>query len=281
MCTVDGSTANGESMDSFEGRVVVVTGGGSGIGRATVLAFARAGAHVVIADRVAARVEEVAEEARSLGVDALALPTDVASDDAMVALRDGTLDRFGRVDVVMNNVGIITIGRPETIPLEEWRHAIEVNLLGVVRSIRLFVPVLIEQGEGHMVNTASTAGLFAYAYERLPYTATKSAIVGVSEALALYLRPQGIGVSVLCPGPVSTNIAGDIRFHDDVPINAPAGLPLMEAEPVGELVVDAVRENRFLVLTHPDETHEILVRRAADPEAFVAAQAASVTVPDA
>jgi NAD(P)-dependent dehydrogenase (short-subunit alcohol dehydrogenase family) len=269
------------AVDEFGGRTVMVTGGGSGIGRATVLAFARAGANVVVADRVADRVDEVVEEARALGVDALGVPTDVGRDDDMVALRDRTLDRFGRVDVVMNNVGIITIGRPETIPMEEWRHAIDVNLLSVVRSIQQFVPLLLEQGEGHVVNTASTAGLFAYAYERLPYTATKSAIVGMSEALALYLRPQGVGVSVLCPGPVSTNIGGDIRFHDQVPINSPAGLQLMEAEPVGQLVVDAVRENRFLVLTHPDETHEILVRRATDPEAFVAAQAASVTVPDA
>ena len=239
----------------------------------------RAGAHVVVADHVDARVEAVAAEARALGVDALALRTNVASDDDMTALRDRTLERFGRVDVVMNNVGIITIGRPETIPLDEWRHAIDVNLLSVVRSIQLFVPGLLERGEGHVVNTASTAGLFAYAYERLPYTATKSAIVGLSEALALYLRPQGIGVSVLCPGPVSTNIAGDIRFHDDVPINSPKGLELMEPEPVGELVVDAVRENRFLVLTHPGPTHDILVRRAADPDAFVDAQIAAMTTP--
>ena len=213
---------------------------------------------------------------RSSGAGALGVVTDVGRDDDMAALRDATLERFGRVDVVMNNVGIITIGRPETIPLEEWRCAIEVNLLSVVRSLQLFVPLLLAQGEGHVVNTASTAGLFAYAYERLPYTATKSAVVGLSEALALYLRPQGVGVSVLCPGPVNTNIAGDIRFHDQVPINAPAGLQVMEPEPVGDLVVGAVRANRFLVLTHP-EVHDVLVRRAEDPEQFVADQIASLS----
>ena len=213
---------------------------------------------------------------RSSGAGALGVVTDVGRDDDMAALRDATLERFGNVDVVMNNVGIITIGRPETIPLEEWRCAIEVNLLSVVRSLQLFVPLLLAQGEGHVVNTASTAGLFAYAYERLPYTATKSAVVGLSEALALYLRPQGVGVSVLCPGPVNTNIAGDIRFHDQVPINAPAGLQVMEPEPVGDLVVGAVRANRFLVLTHP-EVHDVLVRRAEDPEQFVADQIASLS----
>ena len=262
-------------MESFDGRTVVITGGGSGIGRGTALAFAREGANVVVADRDGERVAAVADEVQATGVGALGVVTDVGRDDDMAALRDATLERFGRVDVVMNNVGIITIGRPETIPLDEWRHAIEVNLLSLVRSLHLFLPLLLEQGEGHVVNTASTAGLFAYSYERLPYTATKSAVVGVSESLALYLRPQGIGVSVLCPGPVSTNIAGDIRFHDEVPINAPAGLQLMEAEPVGDLVVDAVRANRFLVLTHP-EIHDLLVRRATDPEQFVDDQIASL-----
>jgi NAD(P)-dependent dehydrogenase (short-subunit alcohol dehydrogenase family) len=266
-------------VDELCGRIVVVTGGGSGIGRGAVLAFAHEGAGVVVADRVAERATAVADEARALGVDAIAVTTDVTSDRDMTALRDTTLDRFGRVDVVMNNTGIVTIGRPEHIPMDEWRHAIDVNLLSFVRSIQLFVPLLIEQGEGHVVNTASTAGLYAYAYERLPYSATKSAIVGLSEALALYLRPQGIGVTCLCPGPVATNIAGDIRFVDDVPINAPPGLELLDAESVGEMVVRAVREDRFLLLTHPDATHEILVRRANDPEAFVADQIAGLAVP--
>ena len=149
-------------------------------------AFARAGANVVVADRDAGeRAAEVEDELRSSGAGALGVVTDVGRDDDMAAPGDATLERFGRADVVMNNVGIITIGRPETIPLEEWRYAIEVNLLSVVRSLQLFVPLLLAQGEGHVVNTASTAGLFAYAYERLPYTATKSAVVGLSEALAL------------------------------------------------------------------------------------------------
>jgi NAD(P)-dependent dehydrogenase (short-subunit alcohol dehydrogenase family) len=163
--------------------------------------------------------------------------------------------------------------------MDAWRRSIDANLLSVVRSLHVFLPLLLEQGSGHLVNTASTAGLFAYAFERLPYTATKSAVVGVSEALALYLRPRGIGVTCVCPGPVATNIAEQISFYDDVPINSPLDLELMEPEAVGAMVVDAVRTNTFLVLTHGDKVRDVLIRRAQDPEGFLAAQIAALGDP--
>ena len=263
-------------MDELRGRVVVITGGGSGIGRATALAFAREGTIPVIADVDLERAQAVEREANDQGVDAAAVLCDVTSDDDVAALRDVTLDRFGRVDIVMSNVSVIPIGRPETLPMEAWQRSIDVNLLSVVRSLRVFLPLFLEQGSGHVVNTASTAGLFAYAFERLPYTATKSAVVGLSEALALYLRPKGIGVSCLCPGPVATNIVEQITFHDEVPINSPLDLEVMDAAKVGDIVVDAVRANTFLVLTHPEQVHNILVRRAEDPEAFLDAQIAAL-----
>jgi NAD(P)-dependent dehydrogenase (short-subunit alcohol dehydrogenase family) len=201
---------------------------------------------------------------------------DVTSDDDFATLRDVTLERFGRVDIVMNNVSVIPIGRPETLPMDAWRRSIDVNLLSVVRSLHVFLPLLLEQGSGHLVNTASTAGLFAYAFERLPYSATKSAVVGMSEALALYLRPRGVGVTCLCPGPVATNIMEQINFHDDVPINSPLDLEIMDPATVGDMVVDAVRANTFLLLTHGEQVRDILIRRAQDPEAFVAAQIAAL-----
>jgi NAD(P)-dependent dehydrogenase (short-subunit alcohol dehydrogenase family) len=265
------------TMDELRGRVAVITGGGSGIGRATALAFAREGTIPVIADVDLDRAQTVEREARELGVDAAAVFCDVTSDDDFAALRDVTLERFGRVDIVMSNVSVIPVGRPETLPMDAWRRSIDVNLLSVVRSLHLFLPILLEQGSGHLVNTASTAGLFAYAFERLPYTATKAAVIGVSEALALYLRPKGIGVTCLCPGPVATNIAEQISFHDDVPINSPLDLEIMDPALVGDMVVDAVRANTFLVLTHGEKVHDILVRRAQDPEAFLAAQIAALS----
>jgi NAD(P)-dependent dehydrogenase (short-subunit alcohol dehydrogenase family) len=262
-------------MDELRGRVAVITGGGSGIGRATALSLAREGAIPVIADVDIERARAVEHDARELGVDAAAVRCDVTSDADFAALRDITVERFDRVDIVMNNVSMIPIGRPETLPMDAWQRTIDVNLLSVVRSLHVFLPILLEQGSGHIVNTASTAGLFAYAFERLPYSATKGAVIAMSEGLALYLRPKGIGVSCLCPGPVATNISEQITFHDQMPINSPLDLEVLDAAAVGDLVVDAVRSNTFLVLTH-HEVHEILVRRAQDPEAFLTAQIAAL-----
>lgn len=260
-------------MDDLRGRVAVITGGGSGIGRATALAFAREGAVPVIADVDAERAHAVEEEALALGAQAVGVRCDVTSEPDLAAVRDDALERFGRVDIVMNNVSVIPIGRPESLPMEAWQRAIDVNLLSIVRSLHVFLPRFLERGSGHVVNTASTAGLFAYAFERLPYTATKAGVVAVSEALALYLRPKGVGVTCLCPGPVSTNIVEQIQFHDEVPINSPLDLEVLDAAVVGDMVVDAVRHDRFLVLTH-EVVHDVLVRRAQDPEGFLAEQIA-------
>ena len=229
----------------------------------------------MIADVDIERARAVEHDARELGVEAAAVRCDVTSDADFAALRDITVERFDRVDIVMNNVSMIPIGRPETLPMDAWQRTIDVNLLSVVRSLHVFLPILLEQGSGHIVNTASTAGLFAYAFERLPYSATKGAVIAMSEGLALYLRPKGIGVSCLCPGPVATNIGEQITFHDQMPINSPLDLEVLDAAVVGDLVVDAVRANTFLVLTH-HEVHEILVRRAQDPEAFLTAQIAAL-----
>ena len=121
----------------------------------------------------------VAEE---IGSDTVGMRCDVTSLTDLEAARDAALARFGRVDVVMNNVGILAIGPVEEIPLEAWQRVIDVNLLSVVRSNLVFLPLLLAQGRGHVVNTASTAGLLPYGFDRLPYTATKHTVVGLSES---------------------------------------------------------------------------------------------------
>lgn len=261
-------------MRDFQGRTVVVTGGGSGIGRAAVLAFAGAGANVVVADVDAGRCESVAAEARALGVGGLGVPTDVRRDDDFTRLRDLTLDAFGRVDVVMNNVGVLAAGLPLSIPIEEWVRILDTNLLSYVRSNLVFLPLLLAQGTGHVVNTASTAGLYPYNYDRMPYGASKAAVVALTESMALYLRPQGVGVTLLCPGPTATNVIEQIAFHGELaPVKSP-DLPIMDADEVGDLVVQAVRDERFLLVPHGEAVHETLVRKATDPEGFMAAQVA-------
>jgi len=258
-------------MEDLKGQVAVVTGAGSGIGRATALALGSEGAAVVVADLDHERAKAVAAEAVASGGRAIGLRCDVGSDEQFAALGQSAVEAFGQVDIVMNNVGMLAVGYPEQIPIDGWRRAVEVNLLSVARSITTFLPAMVGRGSGHFVNTASTAGLYAYSYERLPYSATKGAVVALSEALALYCVPRGVGVTCLCPGPVRTNIGEGIAwFGDPGPLHGP-DLPLLGPEVVGSQVVAAIKANRFLLLTHP-EVHETLVERAQDPERFLQAQ---------
>lgn len=248
--------------------VAVITGAGSGIGRAVAHSLARMKSHVVVTDVDEDRAEAVAGEIRSEAGEAVAMRCDVSQLADFERVRDASLDRFGRVDVVMNNVSVLTVGSPEAIPFEEWQLALDVNLLGIVRSNQVFVPLLVEQQRGHVVNTASTAGLLPYGYDRLPYTTTKHAIVGLSESLALYLRPKGIGVSCLCPAGVITNIAEHIRYFGTTTSPRAPALPVVEASVVGDLVAEAIVEDRFLVLTTPEVRDEI-AERARDIDGYV------------
>jgi NAD(P)-dependent dehydrogenase (short-subunit alcohol dehydrogenase family) len=245
--------------------VAVITGAGSGIGRAAAHSFARRGTRVVVTDIDGDRAATVAAELGDQGVGARCDVTSVAD---LEAARDLALERFGRVDLVMNNVGVLAVGPVEAIPIEAWERTVDINLFGVVRSNLVFLPLLLDQGSGHIVNTASTAGLLPYGFDRLPYTATKHAIVGLSESLALYLRPRGIGVSCLCPAGVATNILEQITFYGEpAPPRGPA-FPVLDADTVGEIVADGVSEDRFLILTAPEAADE-LREHGADIDAYL------------
>ena len=178
------------------------------------------------------------------------------------------MQRFGRVDVVCNNVGVLAMGAPESLPLDAWQRVLDLNLLSIARSNLVFLPLLLEQGRGHVVNTASASGLLAYGFDRLPYVASKHAVVGVTEALALYLGPKGIGVTCVCPSGVITNIVEQITVYGDATTPRAPQHPLVESDVVGELVADAVTAGTFLVVTAP-EIHAELRERATDIEAYI------------
>src|SRR4029077_7909043 len=165
------------------------------------------------------------------------------------ALRDVCLQRFDRLDVVMNNVGVLAMGAPEALPIAAWQRVLDLNVVSIARSNLVFLPGLIAQGAGHVVNTASASGLLAYGFDRLPYVASKHAVVGLSEALALYLAPKGIGVTCVCPSGVITNILEQITVYGEATTPRAPQHPLVEAGVVGELVADAVASGTFLVVT--------------------------------
>jgi NAD(P)-dependent dehydrogenase (short-subunit alcohol dehydrogenase family) len=254
-------------MDTLRDKVAVVTGAGSGIGRAIACALAGRGAHIVAVDIDDRRLATLAGE---LDAAVLVAPADVSDSAAFDGIRDAALRRFGRIDIVANNVGVLTNGLPEDIPVTEWQRILDINLMSVVRSNAAFLPLLLDQGSGHLVNTASFAGLFTYSYDRLPYAATKAAIVQISEGLAIYLRPKNIGVTLLCPGPVLTNIAATVpAFGGGAPLRIPGEqFELLDPAPVGELVADAILTNRFFVPTHPQVVEE-LRRRVDDWDAYI------------
>jgi NAD(P)-dependent dehydrogenase (short-subunit alcohol dehydrogenase family) len=257
-------------MEDLQGRVAVVAGAASGIGRGAAHALADAGALVVAADIDEAGALAVAGEIAVSGGRAAGVRCDVRDPDAFEALKALAFSQFGRVDIVMNNVGVLTRGRPEDLPVEEWARVLDTNLMSVIRSNAVFLPVLIAQGEGHIVNTASFAGLFTYAYDRLPYAASKAAVFQISEGLALYLRPLGVGVTCLCPGPVRTNIQNAVpSFSTELEVRgAGPGFEPLEPREVGDMVVGAIRSNTFFLPTHP-QVRDFLVARAQDPDGFL------------
>jgi NAD(P)-dependent dehydrogenase (short-subunit alcohol dehydrogenase family) len=255
-------------MDSFKGKVAVVTGGGSGIGRALTLALAREGARVVVADVDEPAMAAVAGEARGHGVDALTVRTDVSDLGQVQALADRAWQAFGAVHVVCNNAGVAAWGGLERATHRDWQWVLGVNLWGVIHGVETFVPRMIAGGEGgHIVNTASMAGLIASQGLGV-YNTSKYAVVGLSETLAKDLKPYRIGVSVLCPMGVETRIRESER-------NRPAALrnerepaaPAVELigrylapDAVADMVLAAVRRNELYVITH-DEGLEPLRRR--------------------
>jgi NAD(P)-dependent dehydrogenase (short-subunit alcohol dehydrogenase family) len=187
-------------------------------------------------------------------------------------------EALGPVGLVMNNAGVVLRGALEEIDLADWQWCLEINVLGVFRGIRAFLPRMIERRHGYIVNTGSVAGMVALTGEGAPYVASKFAVVGLTEALALYARPFGIRVSLLCPGGVKTNLAETGRsigmtprreIAETLAAQSVQGGRELEPAEVGELVVEAIRDERFLIL--PDEFHvDLIRRRSQDLNAFVA-----------
>ncbi len=251
------------------GHVAVVTGAGSGIGAALAAAFGALGGRVVLADVEVDALEGVGAALRAKGIETLAVPTDVSDAEAVARLARLTLERFGRVDVLCNNAGVSTFNALADQTMTDWRWVLGVNLWGVVHGVQSFVPIMRAQGTpAHIVSTSSIAGLWSGVPFIGPYAVSKVGVVSLSETLRDELRAENspIGVSVLCPSSVSTHVmeaernrpsqlgsekrtatAEQVRLMIRDGLFGPDG---KSPEEVAAITLDAIRKDRFWIITH-------------------------------
>jgi NAD(P)-dependent dehydrogenase (short-subunit alcohol dehydrogenase family) len=255
------------------GNVAVVTGAASGIGRALATAFADEGMRVVLADVNEGNLRATEAQLSDAGRDVHPVVCDTSSEASVHELAQVTMERYGAAHILCNNAGVVGKGDAWRGPFANWEWVVGVNLYGVVHGIRAFLPIMEEQGIGHIVNTASMAGLLAVPGQP-PYNATKSAVVAVSESLFIELRQSGspVRVSALCPAFVRTNLmhgqVWDPRLGAEPPISEnkvnrameeffEQGIEQRGVEPaiIAAEVIDAIRGGRFWILTHPEARH--------------------------
>ena len=269
-------------MKEFRGRAAIVTGAGSGIGLGIARALAGAGMNIVLADLPTDRLDAARDAIAALGVGAVAVPTDVSDAESVALAAQKAELLFGKLHVAVNNAGVAMHGtRLEDVSLDEWRWVLGVNVMGVVHGIRSFVPLIRKHGEGgHVVNTASISGFFVReGRNQAAYSMSKYAVVALSEALEQEAKRDGIGVSVLCPGAVSTNLfrSASIRPERFGGAYARTGQERMGATPsaeslapdvVGQRVLAAIRDGDFYIFTHAGERDTIRARHARIDAAF-------------
>ncbi|HXL74640.1 MAG TPA: SDR family NAD(P)-dependent oxidoreductase [Burkholderiales bacterium] len=252
-------------MKMLEGRVAAVTGAASGLGRAMALAFAGEGMHAALADVDEPGLKDTLNEVQKHGVRAFAMRVDVSRYEEVESFCSKAIAQCGATHVVCNNAGVSPLGAVWENTLADWQWILGVNLWGVIHGVRAFVPRLLAQGEGHVVNTASVAGLISPPGMGA-YNVTKHAVVALSESLYHDLRLRGspVGVSVLCPAYVPTGIADSERNRprellnpgkspskEEAMLKKAAASGKLSADDVARAVVAAVKEERFYVLTHP------------------------------
>jgi NAD(P)-dependent dehydrogenase (short-subunit alcohol dehydrogenase family) len=265
-------------MRELAGKTAFVTGGASGIGLALGRAFAEAGMKVMLADIEADALSAAVKSLHNVGPDVRGVVCDVTDPGGVEHAANASYEAFGRVHVVCNNAGVGGGSGIDNISLDDWRWVLDVNLMGVLYGIRTFLPHIRAHGEGgHIVNTASMAGMVS-GLGFSPYSASKFAVVAMSEGLAMHLKPLGIGVSVLCPGWVRTRITESARNrlerYGPTPTLDPASRAIMaqitglvqsglDPSEVAARVLAAIREDELYVFTHPQMRGEI-ERRFSD-----------------
>ncbi|MCY4428691.1 MAG: SDR family NAD(P)-dependent oxidoreductase [Halieaceae bacterium] len=257
-------------MFAFANRNALIFGAAKGIGRATAGEFCRRGARLAIADLNMEAARETAQSLVDSGAEAVAIPCDVGCELSVREAAVSAEQALGDIDIVMNNVGGLLHGQLEDVPLAEWERILSINLLSVARSSAIFVPKMIRRGSGYIVNVGSFAGLYPFATTRMPYVAAKAAVLALSESMAIYLKPQGVHVSCLCPGPVRTNVLDGMKtWTANLEMRGPGStLRLKSAEEVAALLADGMCEAKVIIPTD-DAVWEIMRQHVADPDTFI------------
>lgn len=267
-------------MYDVDGKTAVITGGASGMGLGMAWSFANAGMSVVLADIDDARLDGATTALKAAGHRAIGVRTDVRHESEIQALAQAALDEFGAVHVVSNNAGIGIGGNADEMSLEDWAWTIDVDLWSVVHGVRTFLPLLKEQGEGHITATSSMAGLVCGPVLGA-YHVAKHGVVALMDTVRIELKmaKSPVRASVLCPGPINTDIVHSSARHrdDDATADMTEGAAKLEdrfmtnladtlaegMDPgeVGDLMLDAIQNERFWVLTHPNEFMSLIERR--------------------
>lgn len=257
-------------------RRVFITGAGSGLGRALALRFAGEGWRVAVTDLKLGAAEETLAQVQAGGGEGFAMACNVASEESFASVVQRLVRDWQGVDVLINNAGVATAGTVADSPLAQWNFAWNINVLGCVRGCQAVLPLLLAQGSGHIINVASFAG-FTNAPALASYSATKAAVISLSETLRFELHAQNIGVSVVCPAFFKTNLLQTSAEQSGGTASAAPQMAriverLMDkatvtADDVAADVYDALLSKRFLVMTHADARRTVLIKRIS-PELY-------------
>jgi NAD(P)-dependent dehydrogenase (short-subunit alcohol dehydrogenase family) len=258
-----------QAQSPFAGNAALIFGGAKGIGKAVALEWAQRGAAVAVADIDEAAANATADEIVAAGGKAVGIAANVLSEESIATAAAKAEAALGELHIVMNNVGGMLNGHPEDIPFTEWHRMMDLNYFAAVRAIGLFLPRMLERGSGHIVNTASFAGLYPYAASRVPYAAAKAAVISMSQNLALYAEPFGVRVSCLIPGPVMTGVLDTMTsWTEDCPMRGPGTeTTLLLPEQVAVVLADGMQDGRVLIPSDP-VAFDIVKRWAAGPDDF-------------
>lgn len=257
----------------FTHKTALIFGGGKGIGRAVAIELAQRRCHVVIADLDEVAAHETVVRITETGGQAAACACNVLDQQSVEAAVQFARDSIGLPDIIINNVGAMLNGHPEDIPMSEWERIMDLNYFSVVRSLQAILSEFLQRGTGHIVNTASFAGLYPYAASRLPYAAAKSAIIALTQSLALYLEPKGIRVSCFIPGPVVTDIMASMTsWTPDCAMRGPgADLEIIDAQKAARILADGMNDEKIMIATD-HHAWNILAEWAQSPDDFLRAK---------